>query len=409
MTPENTNHRKQAVGERHSAIGVALVGGEDTERETLHKVLNEINELPLSVSEVAAPPLSQSPEAINAQLLMVLLGSDSEKWADEIHSWFDGTVRPLVIGLAPIRTSEAVRTALRAGAEEVIFLPADRDELARCLVKISETHKDISDGHRSLTCSLVSVAGGTGVSTLTAGLAFAIRRLTQKQVGMLDLGLQCSALSAVLDLEPTHTITELVDQGCEIDSIRLESVLTRHDSGLCLLAAPGRIEEAELISPVTVGSTLDVMRELFDFIMVDCGHYLTEGTVAAWRHSDFVLYVLEQSVTSVRPAQRFLDLFDRLRLKGVRLEFVLNRFDPKHPITVQQIETALRRPVYTRIPRDDQAFVRAQISGDDIAAIAPSSEASVSTEGLARRLFGLPVLTRGERGLFSRLFATTND
>jgi Flp pilus assembly CpaE family ATPase len=143
--------------------------------------------------------------------------------------------------------------------------------------------------------------------------------------------------------------------------------------------------------------------------MVDCGHYLTESTVAAWRHSDFVLYVLEQSVTSIRPAQRFLDLYDRLRLKGVRLEFVLNRFDPKHPITVQQIETALRRPVYTRIPRDDQAFVRAQIGGDDISAIAPSSAASVSTENLARRLFGLPVLTRGDRGMLSRLFATTKD
>lgn len=108
------------------------------------------------------------------------------------------------------------------------------------------------------------------------------------------------------------------------------------------------------------------------------------------------------------PAQRFLELFDRLRLSGVRLEFVLNRFDPKHPITVQQIETALRRPIYMRIPRDDQAFMRAQIGGADISVIAPSSDASISIENLARRLFGFPVLSRSDRGMFSRLFATTS-
>lgn len=260
MSPENTNHRNQAVGENNGAMKVALVGGEGLARETLHKVLDQINELPLAVSEVAKPPLSTGPEGLNAQLLMVLLGADYEKWAQEIHTWLDGAVRPLVIGLAPIRTSEAVRAALRAGAEEVVFLPADRDDLARCLVKISETHKDFRNGHRSLTCSLTSVAGGTGVSTLTTGLAFAIRRLSQKQCGLLDLGLQCSALPALLDLEPTHTISELVGSAGEIDSIRLESVLTRHDSGLCLLAAPARIEDAELISPATVGSTLEVMR-----------------------------------------------------------------------------------------------------------------------------------------------------
>jgi pilus assembly protein CpaE len=260
MTPELTNHRIHPAAGKNGGIEVALAGGEVAARETLHKVLNEVNELPLVVSEVAVPPLSQNQEAIKAQLLMVLLGPDSEKWAQEIHSWFDGTVRPVVIGLTPIRTSEAVRMALRAGAEEVIFLPADRDELARCLIKISETRKDICNSHRSLTCSLVSVAGGAGVSTLTAGLAFAIRRLTQKQVGLLDLGLQCSALSAVLDVEPALTISELVDRGSDIDSIRLESALTRHDSGLCLLAAPARIEEAELVSPDTVGSVARAVR-----------------------------------------------------------------------------------------------------------------------------------------------------
>ena len=80
-----------------------------------------------------------------------------------------------------------------------------------------------------------SVAGDVGVSTLTAALGLASRRITQKRVALLDLGMQSGALAALLDLNPDHTLSELVDPSNTIDSIRLESSLATHSSGLYLL------------------------------------------------------------------------------------------------------------------------------------------------------------------------------
>src|SRR5260370_38848616 len=72
-------------------------------------------------------------------------------------------------------------------------------------------------------------------------------------------------MAGILDLEPEHTIRELADPTSAIGAIRLESVLCKHDSGLQLLAAPKRIEEAEMISAATVATTLKLMDELSDF------------------------------------------------------------------------------------------------------------------------------------------------
>jgi pilus assembly protein CpaE len=391
---------------RLNTLKIVVAGGNDAERAAVRTALAEITEPKLEIADASASPPASTANGAGTEVVMTVLGDEPEGWTTQLKDWAGREPRPPLVALISSHSAEAVRMALRAGAEEVLVLPVDSNQLARCLVKISETHQDAGLS-RSTTLSLVSVAGGVGVSSLTAALAFAIRRLTKKQVALVDLGLQCSALSAILDLEPEHSISELVDPTSAIDSIRLESVLCKHESGLQLLAAPKRIEEAELVSAATVSTTLKLMDELFDFILIDCGHSVNEGSVAAWERSQHLLYVVDQSVTSVRPAQRFLNLFDRLQLKSVKPEFLLNRFAPDNPITGEKIEMALRRPIMARIPRDDESFAKAQITGGDLFVAAPNSLVRVGVESLASRLCGASSERNGvsNRNIFARLFS----
>ena len=162
-------------------------------------------------------------------------------------------------------------------------------------------------------------------------LGLALRRLTQKQVVLVDLGLQSASLAAILDLKSIHSIGELADPTTSVDSIRLESATSKHASGLYLLSAPARIEDGEMVSPGTIETTIGVMLQLFDYVLIDCGHHVNEGSVAAWERAGNVLYVLEQSITAVRATQRFLDLFERLKLKQVSLDLLLNHYRPRIP------------------------------------------------------------------------------
>ncbi len=149
--------------------------------------------------------------------------------------------------------------------------------------------------------------------------------------------------------------------------------MTKHQSGIYLLAAPKRIEEGELVSDITVGAVLDLIRQLFDYVIVDCGDHLDENAVAAWERSEHLFYVLNQSIAAARCAWRFVDLFERLDLTTLEPHFILNRYHPSHPLTEKAITATLAKPIYAKIPNDDRSFEAIEMKAQDLFQIAPSS------------------------------------
>lgn len=324
-----------------------------------------------------------------ADLVVVALGGDYSTWPLEIQELSQAKgMPPAVIAVIADRSAAAVGHALRAGADDVLFMPPDLDDLSRCLARGENRHRGVN--HSGTICALTSVAGGVGLSTLTVALGFALMRLGQRRVALIDLDLQCGALASILDLSPEHTLSELVDPTTTIDSIRLEASLTAHRSGLYLLAAPKRLEESEMISVGAVTAVLELMRELFDFVLIDCGHHMSETLVAAWENSSQLLYLVEQAVTSVRPAQRFLEMFSRIKLAGLDPQFVLNSYDAANPFSAEKIEGALHHPLFARIPRDEAAFLQLQIDGADLAQVAARSACRAAIDSLARKLCRMP-------------------
>jgi Flp pilus assembly CpaE family ATPase len=220
-----------------NAIKVAVCGATDEQREELRAALSGVAELNLELAENDTFP-SSAVEGSELHIFITILDDDREMWPLQIQELAQSEPRPAIIAAIKDRSGEAVRCALRAGADEVLFLPLGQGDLGRCLVKICETRQHQDATRTGMVCSLMSVAGGVGVSSITAALGLALRRWTQRRVALVDLGLQCGALSAILDLTPDHTLTELTDPTSKIDSLRLESVLCTHESGLHLLAAP---------------------------------------------------------------------------------------------------------------------------------------------------------------------------
>src|SRR6266851_4950920 len=371
MNPEQKSASQPASRGRLNVVAIAIANAPDVCRDQILAALGEMAE-PL-VEVVSGEAKASGSRDRAPEVVIVALGEDRETWAMQIQD------------------------LVRAGVDDVFFLPAEPSDLSRCLVRICEARQGNAP-HHTVVCALGSVAGGVGVSTLTAALGFALRRLDQRRIALIDLGMQSSALAAILDLNPEHTLNELADPTSTLDSLRLEASLTPHESGLYLLAAPKRIEEGEMLSADRIAAVLEVMSELFDFILIDCGHHMNETLVAVWEHSSHLIYPIEQSICSVRPAQRFLEMFGRLGLADLDLQFVLNRYTAANPFTVEKIEAALHRPIATRIPREDETFVQLQLGGADLARVAPRSPAQLAIAGLARTICGLPALNEPVAG-----------
>ena len=297
-----------------------------------------------------------------------------------------------------------IQAALRAGADDVLSLPPAPEDALRVLLRASEVRRRAERPDNKKICSLVSVSGGRGISSLTVCLGFAMRRLLDKHTALVDLDLQSAPLSVMLDVEPEHTIADLADPTSPIDSIRLESVMTKHDLGLALLAAPRRIEQTELVSATTVEAALRVLHDMFDVVLVDCGGHLSESSVVVFENSDYLLYVLDQSVTAVRAAQRFLDLYDSLELQERQPHLIDNCYRSDDAVTLGQIKTALHLPVFATVPFDNAAFKEMQTMGRDLWNISAGANVRRSIESLTRKLFALESQELSKPSLFSRLF-----
>jgi pilus assembly protein CpaE len=400
----NGNGLSTAHYRRRGSFNISLAGGSSAQRTALRESLAALTDLRIEMAEISAP--GQAPPQSDAvRVLMIVLDEDVDMWEEELRPWVLSHNWSQVTAVVARRTPESVRAALSAGANEVLFMPLDPVDLARSLWTVSEMNRSGGGRASKAAFALVSVSGGVGVSSLTVALGLVLRRLTQKEVALVDLGFQSAALAAILDLESIHSIGELADPTTSVDSIRLESATSKHASGLYLLSAPKRIEDGEMVSPGTIEATIGVMLQLFDYVLIDCGHHVNEGSVAAWERAGNVLYVLDQSITAVRAAQRFLDLFDRLNLKHVTLDLLLNHYRPSHAVSREKIEAALHRPVAFSVPHDPAALAAAEAQGDGLSSLEAGSPLLLAVDRLAETLIGAPQATNGARkpGVFSKL------
>ncbi len=353
---------------------VMLVGDPGEQRTQLKTVLAALSEPQLEIVEgeaATAANLSENAATPPDATLVMVIGNE-EAALSFLQSQSLNSPRPTLLAVLNARSAGLMKRALRSGADEILFMPLDPGEATRALLKVSEARWRTERREGGVVISVASLVGGVGVTSLAANLALALASLHQ-HVALVDLDLQTGGLAVFLNLDPEVTIMPLVRLDHKLDSIQLESALTKHSSGVYLLAAPKRIEEGELVSDITVGTVLDLIRQLFDYVIVDCGDHVDENGVAAWERSEYLFYVLNQSIAAARCAWRFIDLFERLGLTTLEPRFILDRYNPAHPLTEKAIEATLAKSIYARIPTDDRTFETIEMKAQDLFQVAPSS------------------------------------
>jgi pilus assembly protein CpaE len=361
---------------KKTVLRIELVGHAPALRDAVKQVLARVTEPPLELieSDLTSNPSDDASAEGPIDVSMVLFSGDDDKSLAYLQKQSAQSPRPALFGLLKDRSPGLMKRVIRAGADELLFLPLDPGDLTRALLKLSETRIRAARHDGGMVISVASIAGGVGVSSIAANLALALRYQLDKGVALLDLDLQTGALAVLLNLEPEFTIMPLCRLEKKLDSIQLEAALTKHSSGVYLLAAPKRIEEGELVSQTTVGAVIDFMRDMFDFVIVDCGHHLDENSVAAWERSNSLIYVL-------------------------------NRYRLSHSITQKQMENTLGRSMYMNIARDAKSLELAELSGKDLWQVAGGSALVESLETLACRIANVETVKDHDKPFMSRLFS----
>ena len=277
-----------------------------------------------------------------------------------------------------------MRRAMLAGARDFLTKPSVGDELISAIrragvIAQSERAKvaaaqpvapaggvasaGFSYGARGKVITVYSPKGGVGCTTLAVNLAVVLNN-DDTRVALVDANLQFGNVAIFVNEQGKNSIADLAPRVDELDVEIVEEVMIKHAaSGVHILAAPSRPENAEKVTGDQLAKILEFLRQIYAYVIVDTSSYLTDNTLAAIDESDLIILPTTQDIPSVISSQLFLGLLQTLGTERERVLFVMNRFDKRINITPERVAENLKQEVVAIIPLDEQTVVKAVNQG----------------------------------------------
>jgi pilus assembly protein CpaE len=278
---------------------------------------------------------------------------------------------------------DTVLRAMRNGASDFVTHDATLDELSLAINRAGEIalqdkmkvhtfeYKDFegpkppieSGPQNGKIITVFSPKGGTGVTTIAVNLAIALQE-NDKTVAIVDSSMQFGDVAILLNEMGKYSVLDLMPRIYELDTKVIEDVMLLHkSSGLRVLKAPVRPELAEQVTGSNLTKVLEMMREMFSYIVVNTSSFISDPVLAALDAGDVVVLVCNQEVVAIKSARAFLDLWDGFGLSKDRVVVAINRYSKQDVITKEKMSESLKQPVAITIPFDEETLLPASNLG----------------------------------------------
>src|ERR687891_580768 len=298
--------------------------------------------------------MESAPTLTGGHLQVVLHGTRSSTLpVDEIASIREHTRAPIIL-LASGEASALLEEALDADVSTVLPLPQMTENVVFAIRKASKSgHRPLATpGRRGRIVTVFSPKGGTGKTVTSTNLAASFAKYEGKRTLLLDLDLQFGDAAIMLGIEPEKTIYDLVVAPGELDSEKLTGYTTRHASGLDVLPAPMRPEDAELVTETKLARLLEVARESYDAIVVDTSPFFHGPMLATLDRTDELLLLCALDVPTLKNVRLSLQTLELLSFPSDRIRVVLRKTSTKVGMKPREVEGALERKVAFEVPSD---------------------------------------------------------
>src|SRR5919108_2685113 len=266
-----------------------------------------------------------------------------------------------------------VRENPERGIDAVLKMPFTGFDLTTLIRKVGETRAVESARAGSLVVSLFSPKGGVGRTTLAYNLAVALGR--EHRVCLIDGSLQFSDLRGLLRVPAVApSIVNLpTDRIRESD---LAEVAWRDPSGIDLLLAPPRVEMAEMITTRDIEKILSLVRQIYEFVIIDTRAALSEDVLVFLDAADVILQILSYDSMAIRSLAMSAETFAAIGYPPSKLTTVLNRADASGGFHKADVEQALGQRIDFEVVSDGRLVLAANNEGVPFVASSPDAPIS---------------------------------
>jgi pilus assembly protein CpaE len=299
-----------------------------------------------------------------------------------------------IFAMCEDRSADTILQVMRAGATEYLLKPVADVDLTSALQKVGRlwTAKPAADSDNGRIFMVFGPKGGVGVTTIAVNLAVNIFDITGKPTVLVDLDLNAGDVTTFLNMNPHYTMHDVAENINRLDKNFLQNIITRHESGIYVLAEPHKVEEAFSISGDAVKKVLGILKSMFSYIVLDTEPAFNERTVAGIDMAESLVLAFAMSLPGIKNMQRCLDFLEQKGVSPEKMKLVVTRYLLKGDIKLENAEKILNHRIFLGIPNDYQTAMASLNKGVPLNSFDARSRLNLAMRELAH---GITTRKRG--------------
>jgi pilus assembly protein CpaE len=289
-----------------------------------------------------------------------------------------------VVVLAQDAPAGFLRRVFEVGADDALRLPGSPDDVNFMIQKVLVRKRAAGAQRENGTAPMICVLGpkgGTGKTVTSSNLAVALA-LAGQSVSAVDLDLQFGDLALAMGVRPDKTMYDLVQSGGSLDSGKLDAFVMPHPSGVRVLVAPTRPDQASTVGPEFLREVYPLLRGTSDFVVLDSSPGFTPEVISAIDNSTYALMIGTLDTLSLKNTRLGLETLELMGYDQDRIVLVLNRAGSRVGIDDDDVLAVVGRRPDVLIPSDVEV-PRSVNEGRPIVLARPDSGAAKAFRTLA--------------------------
>lgn len=238
---------------------------------------------------------------------------------------------------------------------------------------------------QSYAMSIAGPKSGMGKTTLGINLAHACARQVRGKVIVIDMDLHdCGDVELLLGLSQVPSIYDFGPNLHKMSEKEVVQSIKKNAEGVYVLPAIRKLKHIHRLKEEYVSDMFSLLQKHFSYIFIDTGSTVAPISIKAFEISSLILFCLTPELLPIHRSTVSIQTFEELAFPSEMIRLVLNRFDPKGPISANIIEQKLKRNVLATLPEVEKDMLEATQQAKPLYAIDPRNPYSIETEELFR-------------------------
>jgi len=368
-------------------LTISILFGTGVQRPEIGAVLDKFPQLKLLGQTTDPQSFVGQHKDVSPDVVLVEMNGESRvpEWLENLPQEMPQTQ---VLVCSYNREPDFLIRAMQVGIREFLPLPLTQGDLEGALSRVRLARKQLMpvDNRRGRIIVVTGHKGGAGSTTVAVNLAQALEESSAGRLALIDLGRPFPDVGTFLDQESNYSIVDLIQNIATLDKSFIQRIMQPYGARLSILHGASDFKDQDSIELESLERIFAILRNMYDFIVIDLSHWLDELFLKVLTEADMVLMLTGLTVPDLRNLKKLWPYTVEWHQDKRKIKIVVNRYDNSSGLQLRDLENILQHPAFVTLPSDYQAMMQSLNQGTPLMGAAPRSKLWRGIKELASRV-----------------------